>query len=114
MLEGCCQAHVEVTASSRMTLGCRIVVAWLLAADHGVWCCLAMISAVWDSVGMTALAATTTWDDLACSGSRQGAQHGWVFSVRYYVEGWHKRVSLIFWLGGSGFVRGQSIKVMSA
>jgi hypothetical protein len=55
-------------------LGCRL----RLAADHGGWCCLATTSAVWDIVGMTALAATTPGGDLACSGSWRGTQLGWV------------------------------------
>nr|CAB3496610.1 unnamed protein product [Digitaria exilis] len=93
-----------------LSLGYRL----LLAADHNGWCCLATISVVWVNVGMTVLAATTTWDDLACSGSRRGAQHGWVLLVRYNIGRWRKRLYLIFWLGGSGFARGQSNEVMSA
>ncbi|KAF8650580.1 hypothetical protein HU200_063957 [Digitaria exilis] len=90
MLQGCCQAHIETTASSRTTLGCLMFVAWLLAADHGGWCCLATISVMWDNVVMMALAAMTTWDELACSVLRRGAQHGWVLLVRYSVGRWRK------------------------
>jgi uncharacterized protein with GYD domain len=114
--EGCFQAHVEATTSSRTILGCHVIVAWLLVADHDGWCCLAMISAVWGNVRTTTLEATTmaTWDNLACNRSRWGAQHGWVLLVWYNVGRWRKRLSLIFWLGSGGFARGQSNEVLSA
>jgi hypothetical protein len=34
----------------------------------------------------TTLVATTTWDDLACGGSRQDVQHSWALPVQYNVK----------------------------
>jgi hypothetical protein len=55
--------------------GLHLSVIRLLVAFRGAWCCRALSSAVRDIVVLMALAATTTCDDLACSGSRRGFQH---------------------------------------
>ena len=56
--------------------GRRLGVARLLAADHGGRRCFAIVGSVWDSVWRTALVATASGDDSACSGSRRVGQHG--------------------------------------
>jgi hypothetical protein len=59
-----------------------------LDACSGPWQ-LALLSNVQCGVGLCrlmTLMATTTFDDLSCSGLRRGAQHSWAHLVWYNIE----------------------------
>ena len=94
--------------------GRRLVVVQLLAANHGVWCCKAIASAVWVNVGRWRLRQRQQDDDLACSGSRR-AVSAWldppgVVQRRKTAQA----TSLVYWLDGGDFVLGGSNRMLSS
>jgi hypothetical protein len=107
--DGACQAYVKAFAVVVAARGCRIFVG--LAVCSGMRRLALLSGGCYCGVGLCqkrTLAASTTWDDQACSGLRRMAQLCWSYSGAVHHWKTAQATSLASCHGSGCYARGWS------